>query len=130
MRIKYQFYPRRADNSRYEAYDGKCVFKCGQYVNPSTPKDLQRRRRATSPLKIKTPSENMRESQQIHQLFIQFINYIWLFLRVSELHCHLQGAFLVPSERCSTEEQSIEFCGWALLDTTRPSTIFYRLFLN
>src|SRR5215510_4398232 len=49
----------------------------------------------------------MRENQQIHQLFIQFINYVWYPLHVSALHCHLQGAFLVPSERCSIEEQSI-----------------------
>jgi hypothetical protein len=41
------------------------------------------------------------KNQQIHQLFIQFINYIRYFLHVSALHCHLQGAFLVPSERCS-----------------------------
>jgi hypothetical protein len=34
-------------------------------------------------------------------------------LNVSGLHCHLQGAFLVPSERCLIEEQSIEYCGWA-----------------
>jgi hypothetical protein len=26
-----------------------------------------------SPLKIKIPSKNMRENQQIHQLFIQFL---------------------------------------------------------
>jgi hypothetical protein len=32
-------------------------------------------------------------------------------LHVSALNCHLQGAFLVPSERCSIEEQSIEYCG-------------------
>jgi hypothetical protein len=32
---------------------------------------------------------------------------------VSPWHCHLQGAFLVPSERCSIDEQSIEYCGWA-----------------
>src|SRR5215831_7750074 len=81
------------------------------------------------------------KNQQIHQLFIQF-NYVWQLLHVSALHCHLQGAFLVPSERCSIEEQSIEYCGWACclvtwcaerttsLDTTRPSTIFYRLLLN
>jgi hypothetical protein len=31
----------------------------------------------------------------------------------SALHFHYQGAFLVPSERCSIEEQSIEYCGWA-----------------
>jgi hypothetical protein len=34
-------------------------------------------------------------------------------LHVSALHCHSQGAFLVPSERCSVEEQSIEYSGWA-----------------
>jgi hypothetical protein len=51
--------------------------------------------------------------QQIQQLFIQFINYVWYLLPVSALHCHLRGEFLVPSERCSIEEQSIEYCGWA-----------------
>src|SRR5215468_11773286 len=51
------------------------------------------------------------KNQQIHQLFIQFINYLWELLHVSALHCHLQGAFLVPCERCSIEEQSIEYCG-------------------
>src|SRR5215472_17640269 len=83
------------------------------------------------------------KNQQIHQLFIQFINYVWQLLHVSALHCHLHGAFLVPSERCSIEEQSIEYCGWCVLclvtwcaprttslDTTHPSTIFYRLLLN
>jgi hypothetical protein len=30
-----------------------------------------------------------------------------VLLHVSALHCHLQGAFLVPSERCSIEEQPI-----------------------
>jgi hypothetical protein len=29
-----------------------------------------------NPLKIKFPSKNMRE-KQIHQLLIQFINYVW-----------------------------------------------------
>jgi hypothetical protein len=52
------------------------------------------------------------EIQQIHQLFIQFINYVWSLLHVSALYCHLQGVFLVPSERCSIEEQLIEYCGW------------------
>jgi hypothetical protein len=32
----------------------------------------------------------------------------------SALHCHPQGAFIVPSETCSIEEQSTEYCGWAL----------------
>jgi hypothetical protein len=55
----------------------------------------------------------MREKQKIDQLFIQFINYVRYLLHVSALHCHLQGAFLVPSEICSIEEQSIQYCGWA-----------------
>src|SRR5215472_7464429 len=53
------------------------------------------------------------KNQQIHQLFIPFINYVWQLLHVSALHYHLQGAFLVPSGRRSIEEQSIEYCGWA-----------------
>jgi hypothetical protein len=53
------------------------------------------------------------KSQQIYQLLIQFINYVWQLLHISALHFHPQGAFLVPSERCSTEEQSSEYCGWA-----------------
>jgi hypothetical protein len=40
------------------------------------PNDLWRRR-AESPLKIKIPNKNMRENQQLHQLFIQFINCAW-----------------------------------------------------
>jgi hypothetical protein len=47
----------------------------------------------------------MRKNQQIHHLFIQFINYVWYFLHVSTLHFHPHGAFLAPSERCSIEEQ-------------------------
>jgi hypothetical protein len=49
----------------------------------------------------------------MQQLLIQFINCVCYLLHVSALHCHLQGAFLVPSKRCSIEEQSIEYCGWA-----------------
>jgi hypothetical protein len=45
----------------------------------------------------------------MHQLFIQFINYVWYLLHVSVLHCHPRGAFLMPSERCSVEEQSIDY---------------------
>src|SRR5215471_7845158 len=59
------------------------------------------------------PFKGCMKTQQIHQLFIQFINYVWQLLHVFALHCHLQVAFLVPSERCSIEEQSIEYCGWA-----------------
>src|SRR5215469_5669524 len=55
------------------------------------------------------------KNQQIHQLYIHFINYVWYLLHVSALHCHLQGAFLVPSERCSIEEQSTEYCGCGVL---------------
>src|SRR5215475_12287658 len=50
------------------------------------------------------------KNQQIHQLFIQFTNYVWQLLHVSSLHCHLQGGFLVHSERCSIEKQSIQYC--------------------
>jgi hypothetical protein len=53
------------------------------------------------------------KNQQIHQLFFQFINYVWYLIHVLALHCHPQGTFLVPSERCSVEEQSIEYFGWA-----------------
>src|SRR5215468_531149 len=55
------------------------------------------------------------KNQQTHQLFIQFINYVWSLLHVSALHCHLQGAFLVSSDRCSIEEQAIEYCGYGVL---------------
>jgi hypothetical protein len=54
---------------------------------------------------VKTP--------QMQQIFIQFINYVWYLLHVLALYCHPQGEFLVPSERCSIEEQSIEYSGWA-----------------
>jgi hypothetical protein len=40
----------------------------------------------------------------MQQLFIQFMNYVWYLLHVSALHCHPQGAFLEPSERCSIEK--------------------------
>jgi hypothetical protein len=53
------------------------------------------------------------KNQQIHQLFIQFINYVWYLLHVSALHCHPQGALVVPSESCPIEDQSKEYCGWA-----------------
>jgi hypothetical protein len=53
------------------------------------------------------------KNQQTQQLLIQFINYLWYLLQFSALHCHPQGAFLVPSDRCSIEEQSIEYYGWA-----------------
>jgi hypothetical protein len=46
----------------------------------------------------------------MQQLLIQFINYVWWLVHVSALlHCHLQGAFLVPSEECLIEEQSREY---------------------
>jgi hypothetical protein len=44
------------------------------------------------------------------------VYYVWYLLHVSELHCHLHGTFLVPSERCSVEEQSIEYCGWDVIN--------------
>jgi hypothetical protein len=59
------------------------IFECNQLrdisngnFNPLTPNELQRRR-AVNRFKIKIPSKNMRENQQIHQLLIQFINYVW-----------------------------------------------------
>src|SRR5215475_200866 len=84
------------------------------------------RLRAVSHLKIKIPSKTSVKIQQIHQLFIQFINYVWQLLHVSALHCHLQGAFVVPSERCSIEEQSIEYCRWAH-HLTRHNTPIYNI---
>jgi hypothetical protein len=54
------------------------------------------------------------KNQQMKQLFIQSINYVWQLLHVSALYCHLHGAFLVPSERCSIDEQSIEYFGWGI----------------
>src|SRR5215471_14927234 len=77
----------------------------------------------SQPLKIKIPSKTSVKSQQIHQLFIQFINYVWQLLQVSALHCYLQGAFLVPSEGCSIEEQSIEYCGWVCCVTRNKTPI-------
>src|SRR5215469_1788619 len=65
----------------------------------------------------------MRKNQQIHQLFIQFINYVWQLLHVSGLHCHLQGAFLVPSDRCSIEEQSREYCACGVLCAPRATSL-------
>jgi hypothetical protein len=53
------------------------------------------------------------KNQQLQQLFIQLINFVWYLLHVSALYCHPQGAFLVPSERCLIEEQSLEYCGRA-----------------
>jgi hypothetical protein len=53
------------------------------------------------------------KNQQMQQLFIQFINYVWYLLHVSALHCHFQEAFVVPSESYSIEEQSVEYCRWA-----------------
>jgi hypothetical protein len=53
-----------------------------------------------SPLKIKIPSKNMRE-KPTNTPIIHSVYYVWQLLRVSALHCDLQGAFLVPSERFS-----------------------------
>jgi hypothetical protein len=46
----------------------------------------------------------------MQQLFIQYINYVWYLLQVSALHCHPQEAFLVPSERYSSEERVVAWC--------------------
>jgi hypothetical protein len=66
-----------------------------------------------SSLKIKIPSKNMREKPTNATVIHSVKNYVWYYLHVSALHYHLQGAFLVPAERCSIEEQSREYCGWA-----------------
>jgi hypothetical protein len=39
----------------------------------------------------------MREKPTDAPIIIQVINFGWYLLNVSALHCHLQGAFLVPS---------------------------------
>jgi hypothetical protein len=44
--------------------------------NPLTPNDLKKRR-AVSPTKIKIPLKICVKNQQIQQLFIQLINYVW-----------------------------------------------------
>jgi hypothetical protein len=59
----------------------------------------------------------------MQQLFIQFINVVCYLLHVSALHYHPQVAFLVPSERCAIEEQSIQYCGWATHVTTHNTPI-------
>jgi hypothetical protein len=48
---------------------------------------------------------------------INSVYYVWYLLHVSALHCHPQGAFTVPSERCSIEEQSIEYCGGCVVSS-------------
>jgi hypothetical protein len=58
-----------------------------------------------SPLKFEITIKICVKSQQIPQLFIQFINYVCWLLHVLALHCHPQGEFLVPSERCSIATQ-------------------------
>jgi hypothetical protein len=44
-----------------------------------------------NPSKIKIQVKICVKNQQMQQIFIQFINYIYL-LHVSALHCHLQGS--------------------------------------
>jgi hypothetical protein len=45
-----------------------------------------------SSLKIKIPNQICVKNQQIHQLFIQFINYVGYLLHVSALNRHHQAA--------------------------------------
>jgi hypothetical protein len=49
------------------------------------------------------------KNQQMRQLFIQFINYYDISYTFRHYITILEGEFLVPSERCSTAEQSIEY---------------------
>src|SRR5215469_182774 len=67
------------------------------------------------------------KNQQIHQLFIQFGNYVWQLLHVLALHCHLQGAFVVPSERCSAHH--VTRCNtpiYNILSTAPQLSIFQK----
>jgi hypothetical protein len=82
------------------------------------------------------------KNQQMQQLFIQFINYVWYLLHVLALHCHPQGAS--PNAfREMFNWGAVERILWmgvlflvtlcariTSIDTARPSTVFYRLLLN
>jgi hypothetical protein len=62
-----------------------------------------------SPLKIKIPSKNLHEKPTntpiIHSVYLLFIVAPTCF----GITLPSSGAFLVPSESCSIEEQSIEY---------------------
>jgi hypothetical protein len=58
-----------------------------------------------SPLKIIISGKNIHEKPTTTTIINSVFNY------VSALLCHLQGVFLVSSERYSIEKQSIEYCG-------------------
>jgi hypothetical protein len=64
----------------------------------------------------------MREYQQMQQLLIHLINCVWYPLHVSALHSDIQGAFLVPSERCSIEEQSILYISCSSIEHLSEGT--------
>jgi hypothetical protein len=64
------------------------------------------------------------KSQQMQKFFIQFINYVWYLLHVSALYCHPQGAFLVPSERCSMRSSR-----YNIVDGCGHPQYFPRIFL-
>jgi hypothetical protein len=53
----------------------------------------------------------------MHQLFIQFINYVWYLPHVSALHCHPQGVFLLRDAELRSDLRSPRTTS---LDTTRP----------
>jgi hypothetical protein len=53
-------------------YTGALPFE----FNPLKPNDLERRRQWAL-LKLKSPVKICLKNQQMHQLFIQFINYVW-----------------------------------------------------
>jgi hypothetical protein len=38
------------------------------------------------------------KNQQMHQLFIQFINYVWYLIHVLALHYHPQGLETLPED--------------------------------
>src|SRR5215469_12135170 len=75
----------------------------------------------------------MREKQKNGTIIHSVFNNVWYLLHVSALHCHPQGGFLVPSERCSIEKQSIEYCGWVwcmVHHVTRHNTPIHNIELT
>jgi hypothetical protein len=66
------------------------------------------------PLKIKIPIKNMREKPT--NMYTNYPFSVLIMYGSSYMFQHyiaIFRKFLVPSERCSVEEQSIEYCGWA-----------------
>jgi hypothetical protein len=104
----------------HDAFTGKCKKTQARHINPLTPELIPSAQRCLTRIFTRNFASWTVQfinicvnNQQTQQLFTQFINYVWNVLHVSASHCHLQGAFLMPSERYSIDKQSIEYCGWA-----------------